>query len=160
VITLRIGKWPTPFAIVFLLICIETGAIQSAAKTQSIDQPKGRKVEFITPEELKAKVTRKERVTIIDVRASGLYAESDDKIKGAIRVKYRKLRSRLVLAPLKDLPRDQEVVTYCACPSDETSIRAAQLLLESGFVRVRALKGGWQGWLRIGGQLEARQKVL
>jgi len=65
-------------------------------------------------EELKAKVAGNEPVTIIDVRATDAYIGSDNKIKGAIRVKLRRLKARLALAPLKDVPHDREVVTYCA----------------------------------------------
>lgn len=59
-------------------------AIPSAANIQmAVDHSKVRRVAFITPEELKTKIARSERVTIIDVRASGLFAESDEKIRGA-----------------------------------------------------------------------------
>ena len=86
--------------------------------------------------------------------------DNDNKIKGAIYVKLRKLRSRLGLPPLKDVPRNREVVTYCACPNDESSIRAAQTLLQSGFKRVRVLKGGWLAWKKANGQVEPLSKVM
>lgn len=122
-------------------------------------QPKASAVEFITAEELKRKISKNEPVTVIDVRSSTAFSESEDKIKGAIRVKLRKLKSRLTVPPLKNVPHDSEVVTYCACPSDEASIRAAQILSESGFKRVRALQHGWQGWLQAKGPLEPRSRL-
>ena len=115
-------------------------------------------IEFVTAQELKAKLDRNEPVTIIDVRATNTYIGSDVKIKGAIHVKSRRLRTRLTLPPLRDVPRDSEVVIYCACPSDEASIRAAQVLVAGGFKRVRALKGGWSAWLKSSGQVEPRPK--
>jgi rhodanese-related sulfurtransferase len=117
-------------------------------------------VERISAEELKTKLAGKRPLTIIDVRASNAYVYSDKKIKGAIRVKLRRLHSRLALPPLRDIPRDREVITYCACPNEETSIRAAQVLLAAGFKQVRALKGGWNAWLKVDGQLEAKPKRL
>jgi rhodanese-related sulfurtransferase len=117
-------------------------------------QIKASLIPFITPEELKAKVVGNQAVTIIDVRSSSTAAESGSKIKGAIYVKLRRLRYRLGFPPLKDVPRNSEVVTYCACPSDEASVRAAQLLQDAGFKRVRALKGGWNGWLKAKGPIE------
>jgi rhodanese-related sulfurtransferase len=96
---------------------------------------------------------------IIDVRATQSFVDSPNKIKGAIHVKARRLRHRLTFSPFKDLPRDREIVTYCACPSDEISARAAKVLLDAGFKRVRALKGGWQEWLKVGGQVESKPKV-
>lgn len=116
-------------------------------------------VDFITAEELKAKLARNEKITIIDVRATSGYVNSDDRIKGAIHFKLRRLKSRLSLPPLRNVPRDSEVVTYCACPRDESSVQAAQILIESGFKRVRVLKGGWQGWLSVNGQVEPRPKA-
>ena len=133
-------------------ICLGVGIIgasgvPASAQTQP-DQPKVPEIESITADELKAKVAQKEPLTIIDVRASDSYASSEDKIAGAIFVRFRRLRSRLAVPPLKDIPRDQEVVTYCACPNEETSTRAAQILMEAGFQRVRVLKGGWHAWLK------------
>lgn len=129
------------------------------AFAQDVGQPKAPAVNFITAEELKRKISRNEPVTIIDVRSSDAFSESEDKIKGGIRVKLRKLKSRLAVPPLKNVPHNSEVITYCACPSDEASIRAAQILSESGFTRVRALQHGWQGWLQAKGQLEPRPRL-
>ena len=110
--------------------------------------------EFITPDELKAKLAKNEPVTIIDVRAASGLLDSDNKIKGAVYVKLRRLKYRLAFLPLRDVPRTQEVVTYCACPNDESSVRAAQVLREAGFKRARVLKGGWVAWKKANGQVE------
>ena len=68
----------------------------------SQEQPiKAPEIESTTAEELKAKVTKNQPVTIIDVRASEGYADSQRKIKGAIHVKLRRLRYRLSFEPLK-----------------------------------------------------------
>ena len=117
-------------------------------------------VQFVSAEELKAKIAKNEPVAIIDVRATSGLAEADNKIKGAVYVKLRRLKSRLMLPPLKDVPRDREVVTYCACPNDEASIRAAEVLQSAGFSRVRVLKGGWVNWKKMKGQVEPLAKVL
>ena len=116
-------------------------------------------VETISAEELKTKVTANHPVTIIDVRSSEAYASSSNTIKGALHFKLRKLKSRIAFAPLKDLPKDREIVTYCACPKDEASISAAQILQASGFKRVRVLQGGWQEWLKANGPVQTRTKT-
>ena len=116
-------------------------------------------VSMITVEELKAKMARNEQVTIIDVRSSEGFANSTSTVKGSIHFKLRKLRSRLRFAPLKDLPRDREIVTYCACPKDESSITAAQILQSSGFTRVRVLQGGWHEWVKANGPVQPRTKI-
>jgi rhodanese-related sulfurtransferase len=111
-------------------------------------------IQFISADELKGKLAKNEPVVIIDVRATSGLLDSDNKIKGAIHVKLRRLKSRLSFPPLKDVPRNREVVTYCACPNDESAVRAAQVLSETGFSRVRVLKGGWVTWKKINGQVE------
>ena len=116
-------------------------------------------VSMISADELKTKVTNNHPVTIIDVRSSEGYANSSTTIKGAIHFKLRKLRSRLIYPPLKDLPRDREIVTYCACPKDQSSIAAAQILQAAGFTRVKVLQGGWQEWQRASGPVEPRVKT-
>lgn len=116
-------------------------------------------VSMMTADELKAKLERNEPVTIIDVRSSEGFANSSTTIKGSIHFKLRKLKSRLRFPPLKDLPRDSEIVTYCACPNDESSMTAAQILLASGFTRVRVLQGGWSHWLKAKGPVQPRMKT-
>lgn len=110
----------------------------------------------ITAEDLKVKMNNNNPVTIIDVRGSEGYAASNSTIKGAFHLKLRRIKSRLKYAPLKDLPKDREIVTYCACPADESSISAAQTLQEAGFTRVRVLKGGWTEWLKAKGPVQPK----
>jgi rhodanese-related sulfurtransferase len=110
----------------------------------------------ITAEELKAKLNNNDPVTIIDVRGAEGYAASQTTIKGAFHFKLRRIKSRLKYAPLKDLPKDREIVTYCACPADESSISAARTLQEAGFTRVRVLQGGWTEWLKAKGQVQPK----
>jgi len=112
----------------------------------------------ITIEELKEKVTKNESPIILDVRGSESYANSQTRIKGALHVSPRKLKYRLGFPPLKDIPKDREMVTYCACSNDEAAITAAQVLVSSGFKRVRVLKGGWQEWLKAKGPVEQRPR--
>lgn len=116
-------------------------------------------VEMISADELKAKVTANHPVTIIDVRSSEGFASSSTTVKGSLHFKLRKLKARLYYPPLKDLPKDREIVTYCACPKDQSSISAAQILQAAGFKRVKVLQGGWQEWLRANGPVEPRMKT-
>jgi len=113
---------------------------------------------FMTAGELKAKVSAHQPVTIVDVRDSNSNAGTPERIKGAIHVRLRRLKLRLAQHPLKSLPRDQPVVTYCACPADEAGIRAAQVFRDAGFQRVSTLKGGWEAWRQAGGPVEKTPK--
>lgn len=141
-------------ALAAMLVVVLSQSIMVGA----VDEKKVSNIEFISVDELRTKVSSNEPVIIIDVRNSENYANSDSRIKGAIHVVVRKLKYRLNFPPLSEVPKDREVVTYCACPSEEASIQAAQLLLESGFKRVRALKGGWREWQKAKGPIEPRPR--
>lgn len=147
----------------FLLMCaaalgVGVGGGQTFAQAVS-DRAKPPDIEFVTAQELKTKLAGNGSVTVIDLRSTSAYAGSNDKIRGAIHVKERRLKTRLAFPPLRDVPHDGEVVVYCACPNDEASVRAAQLLSDVGFKRVRVLKGGWRAWLDAGGQMESKPKL-
>jgi rhodanese-related sulfurtransferase len=137
---------------ILALVVVGFAAIAAQAQTDPA-------VQMISAEELKTKFTGNQPMTIIDVRSSEGYANSHNTVKGALHFKLRKLKSRLTFPPFKDLPKDREIITYCACPNDESSIAAAQILQASGFKRVRVLQGGWQGWLKANGPVEARAKT-
>ena len=124
----------------------------TAAPAQNVQDSSS--TEFITVEDLKSRIAKNQPLTIIDVRATNEVIDSGTMIKGAFHVKLRKLKSRLTLPPLKDFSRDREIVTYCACPNDEASVRAAQLLVDAGFRHVRVLKGGWVAWKKAKGPIE------
>ena len=143
-------------AFVIVVLAASLPASLAAGVNDVTKKPTG--VDLITVEELKAKITANEPVVIIDVRGSESYANTDSKIKGALHVNVRKLKFRISFAPLKDVPKDREVVTYCACPNEEAALKAAQVLLENGFKRVRALKGGWQEWQKAAGPTEPRPR--
>jgi rhodanese-related sulfurtransferase len=116
-------------------------------------------VDTITAEELKAKLANNEQVLILDVRSSEGFANATTTVKGSMHFKVRHLKSRLPYPPFKDLPRDREIVTYCACPKDELSIEAAQILQTSGFKRVKVLQGGWNEWLKANGPVQPRART-
>jgi rhodanese-related sulfurtransferase len=137
---------------IFALVVVGLTAIAARAQTDPA-------VQMISAEELKTKITANQPITLIDVRSADGYANSNSTMKGSIHFKVRKLKSRLAFPPLKDLPKDREIVTYCACPNDESSIAAAQILQAGGFKRVRVLQGGWQGWLKANGPVEPRAKT-
>ncbi len=152
---------PTWFLMLLIILTIigaitgSTGA-RSSLPTAPLQNPS--EVEFITPDQLKAKLKKGDSLTIIDVRATSSLVDSDSKIKGAIHVKLRRLRARLQFPPLKDVSRNSEVVLYCACPNDEASIHGAEILMAAGFKRVRALKGGWVAWNKGQGPIESRAR--
>ncbi|HSB45392.1 MAG TPA: VTT domain-containing protein [Nitrospira sp.] len=54
-----------------------------------------------------------------------------------------------LIARHHDLPRDRDVILYCACPKDAASVQAAWKLREKGLTRVWPLAGGIEAWHAI-----------
>lgn len=133
--------------LLFVLVCGVTAAHAQQAT-----------VDFISVEELKAKMTRNDPVLVVDVRSPETFASSSTTLKGSYHFKVRHLKYRSQFSPFKELPRNGEIVTYCACPKDEAGIAAAQILRESGFTRVRVLQGGWIEWVKANGPVQPRAR--
>ena len=153
---MNLSKWKLILVMTAVALLYGSAIAQQTAQSSNGDNVSGSSSheavgpERITVDELKAKLAKKETILIIDVRGSD-YDASQTKIKGAMRIVPAELE-----AHLKDLPRDKEIVTYCACSTDGGAIKARQTLLENGFKNVRALKGGWNAWNSAGGAVETK----
>ena len=100
--------------------------------------------EMIEPDEAFALLERGEAI-MVDVRDILNYEEAH--IAGAIAVPYHDLDSEEV-ERLKGF--DRTVITYCACPAEETSSAAAEVMIRNGLEDVLVLKGGIQEWVALG----------
>jgi membrane protein DedA with SNARE-associated domain/rhodanese-related sulfurtransferase len=82
---------------------------------------------------------------IVDVRSPTARALDPRGIPGALYIPMDNVAQHLA-----DLPRDAEIILYCACPSEATAARVAQLLMKHGFKKVRPLHGGLDAWVAAG----------
>lgn len=82
------------------------------------------------------------RFLIVDARAPAAYAQAH--IKGALNVPfYAVARHR------SELPKNEWIVTYCACPHAE-AVAAARALFKLGYTKVKVLDEGFYGWKDAG----------
>jgi rhodanese-related sulfurtransferase len=95
----------------------------------------------ITPEELKQKLDGGEEVTIVDLRPPVELEADPYSIRGSIRISVEELDLRH-----HEIPRDRDIVLYCACPNEVTSAQMALLLCRKGVRNVRPLLGGLDAW--------------
>ena len=51
---------------------------------------------------------------------------------------------------VKEVPTDREMVIYCTCPNEISAARAALILSQRGYRRVRPLLGGLDAWADAG----------
>jgi membrane protein DedA with SNARE-associated domain/rhodanese-related sulfurtransferase len=146
----RFGVHLTGFLLAALLLCL---VVRRARRHHVLRMPQRAR---ITPDELKARLERGERVTILDVRGVEEVACAPEALPGALWIKPDDLPRRL-----RELPRDAMVVLYgrrlkrangaSAIPSANVSL----WLRGAGLGRVRPLVGGLRAWRRRGYPVQA-----
>lgn len=95
----------------------------------------------ITPDELKKMMDNGHPVMVVDLRQQ-LDVEVDPyTIPGALLMGVDELEQRH-----QEIPRDRDVILYCACPNEVMAARMALLLKRNGITKVRPLAGGVNAW--------------
>ena len=107
----------------------------------------------ITPEVLHTLLTSNQDVLLFDVRLPLDLLADAEIIPGAVR-----LSPKEVLENPSLIPNDKDSVVYCTCPSDKTSRTILHRALAMGFLRIKFLKGGLEGWKARGYPVEPYQK--
>lgn len=92
-------------------------------------------------DELKARLDAGELLTVIDVRHARDVQADPDMIPGAIHMALEEIDRRY-----HEIPKDREVILYCACPNEVSSARTALRLKRNGLHQVRPLEGGIEAW--------------
>ena len=103
------------------------------------------KIARITPEELKEKIDAGENILVVDLRHALDFDANPETIPGALHVDAAELEEASDV-----IPRDREIVLFCACPNEVTAARLALLLRSKGITRIRPLSEGYEGWRKRG----------
>jgi rhodanese-related sulfurtransferase len=103
----------------------------------------------ISPQDLQGLMSRGHAPLIIDLRNPLDMLPDPRMIPGAIRFTQEEISGAV-----SALPNDCDIVLYCTCPKQQTSIDVALRLVKMGFTRVRLLSGGFQAWKRLGYALD------
>jgi len=99
------------------------------------------KIARITPEELKEKMDAGEDVLIVDLRHALDFDANPETIPGALHIDAAELEEAAEV-----IPRNREIVLFCACPNEVTAARLALLLRSKGITQIRPLAEGYEGW--------------
>ena len=95
----------------------------------------------ITVDELKQMMDAGCEVMIVDLRKPIDLTADPYTIPGALQMAVEELENRH-----HEIPRDRDVILYCACPNEVTAAKMALLLKRNGIKRVRPLTGGVEAW--------------
>ena len=94
----------------------------------------------LSAEQLESLMASGQKVYLFDVRQPLDLAYSE-LIPGAKRISPEE-----VLRTPSLLPRDEDIVVYCTCPGDKTSLSVLHRALALGFTRIKFLTGGLAAW--------------
>jgi rhodanese-related sulfurtransferase len=97
----------------------------------------------ISVTELKERMTQREPFVILDLRHPLDVLAAPQLIPGAIPIKPDELD-----LDLGKIQHGSEIVLYCTCPNEETSLDVRRQLVERGFQDVKVLTGGLPAWKR------------
>jgi membrane protein DedA with SNARE-associated domain/rhodanese-related sulfurtransferase len=86
---------------------------------------------------------------VLDVRSTTAQGLQRQRIPGAVHVPLQDVGQHL-----KRLPRDRDIILYCACPNEASAAKAAKVLMAHGFRHVRPLHGGLDAWIAAGYTVE------
>jgi len=103
----------------------------------------------ITAEELHSLLESKQELLIFDVRQPLDLLAYPEIIPTAQRIPPDEVLAKPAL-----IPREQDTVVYCTCPSDKTSREVLRRALALRFFRVKFLKGGLEAWKKNGYPVE------
>jgi membrane protein DedA with SNARE-associated domain/rhodanese-related sulfurtransferase len=87
-------------------------------------------------------------MAVFDVRSHGYYSNRASRIKGSVRLEPNTLPHQI-----DSLPKDKEIILYCTCHREGTSLRVARILQQHG-LRSSVIKGGLRAWKKGGFPLE------
>ena len=102
------------------------------------------RVARITPTELKQLMDDGHQSVVVDLRDILDHMADPYTIPGALRISPEELEQRH-----HDIPRDRDIILFCACPNEATAAKMALMLKRKGISRVRPLLGGIDGWREL-----------
>ena len=113
--------------------------------TDLVNEAKAR-IKEVTPQEVQAMQQRGENVVYLDVREPQEWNLGH--LPRAIHIPRGQLESSIEAR----VPRDQQVVIYCA--SGNRSAFAADTMQQMGYADVASMSRGFRGWAESGGEVE------
>jgi rhodanese-related sulfurtransferase len=100
----------------------------------------------------------------LDVTSSLVWPALRHRIPGSIRVEPEEIIKALdgarpaeqILPLFGNLPKDKEIIAFCTCPGEETSVRITEFLRRHGY-NAFALYGGLAAWRAAGYPMQSKQ---
>lgn len=104
------------------------------------------RIKEFSPSEVRARREQGDAFTLLDVREPNEWGMGH--IAGAMHIPRGVMESAIETR----IPREQEIVIYCA--SGNRSAMAADILQQMGYRKVSSMRGGIRAWADAGGDVE------
>jgi len=108
-------------------------------------------IKTITTEEVKENLDNKKDFLLVDTLSKNSFEGKH--VPGAKNIPY----SPTFLKDFEEavtIPKDTEIVVYCASSGCQLSVMSADVLNEAGYTNVSHFKDGLAGWMQAGYELE------
>ena len=135
-----------------ILTAVLAAALLAAVLIKRARDQREMELYSITPEALLA-LLAEQNVLVFDVRQPLDLLGDSVIIPGATWVAPREVLENPLL-----IPKEKDVVVYCTCPSAKTSRAILRRALAMGFLCMKFLKGGLDGWKAKGFPVEPYEK--
>jgi rhodanese-related sulfurtransferase len=142
--TLTLAAIGIAMACVMFLLSVKRGRNRSELERHSL-----------SAEQLKSLITSGQKVYLFDVRQPLDLLAYPELIPGA-----RRIPPEEVLKTPSILPQDEDIVVYCTCPGDKTSLSVLRRALALGFTRIKFLTGGLAAWKEKGYPVEPYRETF
>ena len=137
----------------FALAAICIAILFAAVSMKRIRDRREYEQHSITPEALYALLTSNRDVLIFDVRQPLDLLGDSVIIPGA-----KWFAPQAVLDDPSFISENKDLIVYCTCPSDKTSLVVVRRALAMGLSQIRLLKGGLDSWRAKGYPVEPYEK--
>jgi rhodanese-related sulfurtransferase len=109
----------------------------------------------LSAEQLESLIASGQKVYLFDVRQPLDLLAYPELIRGALRIPPEEVLKKPSL-----LPQDEDIVVYCTCPGDKTSLSVLHRALALGFTRIKFLTGGLAAWKAKGYPVEPYRETF
>lgn len=91
------------------------------------------------------------KAVIVDVRDASAW--KNERIKNSLSAPLATFDTEM-----EKLPKDKQLIFYCSCPAEQSSLAAAQRIEAKGNKNIAALLGGTQAWKNAGYPMDGEVK--
>ena len=136
-------------ALIMTAICVSAMCLVIVIRIKRTTDRHEMEQHSITPEALRTLLAANQDVLLFDVRQPLDLLASSEIIPGAKRIPPGELLENPAL-----IPKEEDSIVYCTCPSDKTSRTILRRARALHFLRIKFLKGGLAAWKAKGYPVE------